>query len=65
MLTSYNINLREKPDGKSKSLGLLARSTKVTLWGKVGKWYRVVVDSTGQAGYVYASYIKVTSVVTP
>jgi hypothetical protein len=50
------LNLREKPDQKSSSLGQYTFGSKVLVVAKTGDWFRVVTDD-GKSGYMLAAKI--------
>ena len=61
--TNARVNLRKEATSKSESLGLLAKSTSLTIYSVDAKtgWYKVKVHSSGKEGYVYPSYVSVVS----
>lgn len=56
------LNLREKPDTSSKSLGLYKNGTQVSVMGVYGGWVHVVVD--GKVGYMQADKFDTTNGLT-
>jgi uncharacterized protein YgiM (DUF1202 family) len=49
-------NLREKPDGKSRILQVLAKGAKLAVVSKGNQWYRVRIDN-GREGWVAESVV--------
>ena len=60
-ITANSVNLRTGPSTSYKSLGTLKKGTALTVLEKSGNWYKVTIRATDQTGYVFASYVKVTS----
>ena len=56
------LNLREKPDTSSKSLGLYKNGTQVSVMGVYGGWVHVTVD--GKVGYMQADKFDTTNGLT-
>ena len=56
------LNLREKPDTASKSLGLYKNGTQVSVMGVYGGWVHVTVD--GKIGYMQADKFDTTNGLT-
>ncbi len=50
------LNLREKPDQKTRSLGTFSFGSKILVVSKTGEWYRVIADG-GKSGYMLASKV--------
>lgn len=61
-VVTSNLNVRTAPNGDSKSLGMIAQGTEITLIGEpVGGWYYVKAKITSGAeveGYCYGTYIE-------
>jgi uncharacterized protein YgiM (DUF1202 family) len=57
VITGSNVNVREKPDLKSKVLDNLTDGTKVYLVSVSGPWYYVSVPSKELKGFVFGTYI--------
>ncbi|MBN1680001.1 MAG: SH3 domain-containing protein [Anaerolineae bacterium] len=49
------LNVREEPDAQANRLGVLRPDTRLRLWARIGKWYRI--EYTGQTAYVYAAHV--------
>jgi len=61
-VVTSNLNVRTAPDGDSKSLGMIAQGTEITLIGEpVDGWYYVkatIVSGAEVEGYCYGTYIE-------
>lgn len=57
VITGGNVNIREKPDLKSKVLDTLTEGTKVYLVSVSGPWYYVSVPSKELKGFVFGTYV--------
>ena len=57
VITGSSVNVREKPDLKSKVLDNLTDGTKVYLVSVSGPWYYVSVPSKELKGFVFGTYI--------
>ncbi|MGB1283757.1 MAG: SH3 domain-containing protein [Polaribacter sp.] len=55
---SKTLNLREKPNSKSKIIETLSKNTILEFLKVSGSWLKVKVLETNTIGYVYAKYIK-------
>lgn len=56
------LNLREQPSESSRSLGRYLNGVRVSVYQKVGNWYRVSV--LGTSGYMYADYLSFNGTTT-
>ena len=56
------VNFRTGPGTSYKSESKLGKNTALTVLSKSGDWYKVTVNSTGKTGYVFASYVTITTV---
>lgn len=57
-VVSKTLNLREKPNSKSKIVEVLSKNTQLEFLKVSGSWLKVKVLKTNNIGYVYARYIK-------
>jgi len=65
-INAIGVNFRTGPGTSYKNIGQLGKDTAVTVLGKSGDWYKIMVNSTGTTGYVFAKYITiVTTTPTP
>ncbi len=64
-ITGEGVNLRSGAGITYKSLGKLARRTAVTVLSVSGNWCQVKVTSTGKTGYVYRTYVQLSSTPAP
>jgi len=55
---SKTLNLREKPNSKSKIIETLSKNTKLEFLVVSGSWLKAKVFETNNIGYVYSKYIK-------
>jgi uncharacterized protein YgiM (DUF1202 family) len=60
-ITSDNVNLRSGPGTNYSKLDKLQKLDDVTILEKSGDWYKVTAIAIKKTGYVYASFVKVTS----
>lgn len=60
-ISGSGVNLRKGPSKDDESLGKLSKNTAVTVLKTSGNWCQVKVTSTGKAGYVYKTYVKLSS----
>ena len=58
VLTKSGAILRKAPSSSAKSVSSLSCGALVTVLGTEGSWYRVLVASTGETGYVLGSYLS-------
>lgn len=55
LVNAKSLNVRERPDADSPSLGVLKKDDEVTITGSVSGWYRI--DYKGAAGYVAERFV--------
>ena len=60
-VTGSRVNMRKGPSTKYASLGRLSSGTALIILAVSGDWYQVKVTSTGKTGYIYKTYVKITS----
>ena len=60
-INAGGVNFRVGPSTKNKSQGQLAKNTAVTVTGASGSWYQVKVTSSGKSGYVYKTYVTIST----
>lgn len=60
-ITSNSVNLRSGPGTNYSKLDKLQKLDAVTILDKNGDWYKVTAIAVNKTGYVYASFVKVTS----
>ncbi len=65
VVTGSAVNFRAGPSTSYKSLGKLARSANLSIYGMENGWYKVQVVSTGTTGYVIKNYVSLTSTSVP
>lgn len=65
VITGSSVNFRSGPSTSYQSLGKLARSTNLSIYGMENGWYKVQVVSTGTTGYVIKNYVSLTSTSVP
>ena len=64
-ITANSVNLRSGPGTNYSKLDKLQKMDDVTILEKSGDWYKVTAIAIKKTGYVYASFVKVTSTTTP
>lgn len=57
-VTEKDVNLRTGPGKNFKSICKLKKDQKVTVIGKLGSWYAVYVNSSGNVGAISSYYVK-------
>ncbi|MEZ4509433.1 MAG: SH3 domain-containing protein [Eubacteriales bacterium] len=60
-ITANSVNLRSGPGTKYAKLDKLQKLDRLTILDKSGDWYKVTATAINKTGYVYASFVKVTS----
>ena len=60
-ITANGVNLRSGPGTNYSKIDKLQKLDTVSILEKNGDWYKVTVDAINKTGYVYASFVKVTS----
>ena len=64
-ITANSVNLRSGPGTNYSKVDKLQKMDDVTILEKSGDWYKVTAIAIKKTGYVYASFVKVTSTATP
>ena len=59
VINASSLRVRQKASLSSSTISSLPRNTKITTLGKEGDFYKI--NYKGQTGYVYSSYVKITS----
>ncbi len=60
-ITANSVNLRSGPGTNYTKLDKLQKMDDLTILEKSGDWYKVTAIAIKKTGYVYASFVKVTS----
>lgn len=63
-VTTTAVQLRSGPGTSYLSLGRLPKNTAVSIVSTEGNWYYVTVKLSGQTGYLYFKYVKLSSSVS-
>ncbi len=61
VISSSGVHFRTGPGTGYSSLGKLSKGTAVTVKGTSGSWYQLTVNSTGKTGYVYKTFVRVST----
>ena len=60
-IITSGVNFRTGPGTNYKSQGTLKKGTALTILEKNGNWYKVTTKGTNKTGYVFASFVRITS----
>lgn len=63
-ITANSVNLRSGPGTNYSKVDKLQKQDSLTILEKSGDWYKVTAIAIKKTGYVYASFVKVTSTAT-